>query len=251
MQFLSAPADWSRIDFISDLHLDAVRPRTFQAWAEYVRRTPAQALFILGDLFEAWIGDDVAQYPGFEANALSVLREAAAQRWIGFMPGNRDFLLSRDLLQSCGVHLLTDPTVLEAFNQRILLTHGDQLCLADVEYLRFRSQVRNPVWQSAFLGKSLEERLALAAAMRHASREHQRSPESWADVDPNAALNWLDNSNCDVLIHGHTHRPGSQELAPGIWRHVLTDWELDGPGPARAQVLSLQNEGISRLDLFS
>lgn len=93
------------------------------------------------------------------------------------------------------------------------------------------------------------QRRAIAAAMRNASREHQRMPENWADVDFTTAVQWLTNAHCTALVHGHTHRPGSEEMALGIWRHVLTDWEMDGLGPARAQVLSLQREGFIRLDL--
>lgn len=249
MQILKAPAHWDCIDFISDLHLDATRPHTFQAWADYLTRTPAQALFILGDLFEAWVGDDAASREGFEADAVHVLREAARQRWIGFMSGNRDFLLGASLLNACGVHLLGDPTVLQAHGQRILLTHGDQLCLDDVDYLRFRAQVRDPAWQAAFLARPLDERRALAQAMRDASREHQSDPSAWADVDRDAALAWLREADCNVLVHGHTHRPGNEELVPGFVRFVLTDWELDGLPPARAQVLRLSREGFVRLDL--
>ncbi|WP_307189677.1 UDP-2,3-diacylglucosamine diphosphatase [Azohydromonas lata] len=248
-QFLAAPAEWDRIDFISDLHLDSTRPRTFQVWADFVRQTPAQALFILGDLFEAWIGDDVAAQPGFAADALSILREAAQTRWLGFMAGNRDFLFGSNQSDFCGIHFLNDPTVISAFGQRIMLSHGDLLCLGDVEYLRFRSLVRNPEWQSDFLAKPLQQRCAIAAAMRDASRKHQRMPESWVDVDTQTALEWLTHVQCSALVHGHTHRPGSEEMAPGIWRYVLTDWELDGLGPLRAQVLSLQREGFVRLDL--
>ena len=248
-QFLAVPAEWNRIDFISDLHLDLTRPRTFQAWVNFVRQTPAQALFILGDLFEAWIGDDAAAQPGFEADALSVLREAAQTRWLGFMAGNRDFLFGLSQFEFCGIHFLNDPTIISAFGQRIMLSHGDLLCLDDVEYLKFRSQVRNPAWQYEFLSKPLVERRAIVAAMRNASREHQQMPENWADVDSQAALEWLTLAQCNALVHGHTHRPGSEEMAPGIWRHVLTDWELDGPGQARGHILSLRSDGFIRLDM--
>jgi UDP-2,3-diacylglucosamine hydrolase len=139
--------------------------------------------------------------------------------------------------------------VLQAHGRRVLLTHGDQLCLGDVEYLRFRSQVRLAAWQAAFLARPLEERHALAQAMRDASRQHQRDPVTWADVDPAAALAWLQTANCDVLLHGHTHRPGMEPLAPGFQRLVLTDWDLDSPGPVRAQVLRLTSEGFARLPL--
>lgn len=246
---VAAPAHWDCIDFISDLHLDATRPRTFQLWADYLATTPAQALFILGDLFEAWVGDDSAALPGFEMNAVRVLREAARQRWIGFMPGNRDFLLGSRLLNDSGVELLDDPTVLQAHGHCVLLSHGDQLCLDDTDYLRFRAQVRQPAWQADFLARSLPERLALARAMRHASREHQSNPADWADVDPASALAWLREAGCSMLVHGHTHRPGRHELAPGFQRLVLSDWEADGPGAVRAQALRLSRAGFAHVDL--
>ncbi|NML17387.1 UDP-2,3-diacylglucosamine diphosphatase [Azohydromonas sp. G-1-1-14] len=246
---LIALAHWDCIDFISDLHLDAARPRVFHAWANYLFNTPAHAVFILGDLFEAWIGNDTAQQEGFEAQGIRVLREAAQRCWIGFMPGNRDFLLGMDLLQSCGIQLLSDPTVLQAYGQQLLLTHGDLLCVDDANYQRFRSQVRDPIWQTAFLARPLLERRALAKAMRDASREHQNNPAAWADIDVHMAQSWLNAAGCKVLVHGHTHRPGSESWPSALERHVLSDWELDGPGPNRAQVLRLTGEGFLRLDL--
>ena len=121
---LSAPREWQRIDFISDLHLTADMPQTFEAWAAYLLATPADAVFILGDLFEVWVGDD-ARHAGFEARCAAVLAEAAARRTLAFMRGNRDFLVGAELLRDCGVHELEDPTVLLAFGQRLLLSHGD------------------------------------------------------------------------------------------------------------------------------
>lgn len=247
-QTLTAPPDWACVDFISDLHLDASRPSTLKAWTCFLNATPAQAVFILGDLFEAWVGDDATQQDGFERQAAQALQEAARQRWIGFMPGNRDFLVGSALLEDMGVHAVADPTVLEAFGQRVLLSHGDQLCLADADYQRFRLQVRDPRWQASFLARPLVERRALAQTMRDASRQHQGEAAEWADVDPSCAQAWLIHSNCSVLIHGHTHRPGSQALSSKLVRHVLTDWELDDASPGRAQVLRFTAEGFARLN---
>ncbi len=249
LRAISAPSRWTCIDFISDLHLDASRPHTFDAWKHFLAKTAGQAVFILGDLFEAWIGDDTCQQPGFEAEAINALHQAAQCRWIGFLPGNRDFLVGSEMLEDIGVHPVADPTVLEAHGQRLLLTHGDLLCLADVNYQRFRLQVRNPNWQRLFLAKPLFERHELARNMRDASRQHQNDMAAWADVDPRAALGWLSQAQCSVLVHGHTHRPGSQSLAPGYERHVLSDWELDSSGPARAEVLRLTQEGFARIKL--
>jgi UDP-2,3-diacylglucosamine hydrolase len=249
LQAISAPSSWKCIDFISDLHLDASRPHTFDAWKHFLANTAGQAVFILGDLFEAWIGDDACLQEGFEAETVRALHQAARCRWIGFLPGNRDFLVGSALLQRIGVHLIADPTVLEAHGQRILLTHGDLLCLEDVDYQRFRLQVRDPNWQRFFLARPLAERRELARNMRDASRQHQNKIAAWADVDPGAALSWLTQAQCSVLVHGHTHRPGTQSMAPGYERHVLTDWELDDPGPARAEILRLTHEGFARIKL--
>lgn len=249
LQTISAPSSWKCIDFISDLHLDASRPRTFGAWKHFLLETAGQAVFILGDLFEAWIGDDACRQEAFEAEAIDALHEAARCRWIGFMPGNRDFLVGSNLLENIGVHPVADPAVLEAHGQRTLLTHGDLLCLEDVSYQRFRLQVRDLHWQRLFLARPLDERRELARNMRDASRQHQNDMAAWADVDPEAALDWLTQAQCNVMVHGHTHRPGSQAIAPGYEKHVLTDWELDGSGLDRAEALRLTQEGFARIKL--
>lgn len=249
LQVIPAPSSWKCIDFISDLHLDASRPRTFDAWKHFLMEATGQAVFILGDLFEAWIGDDACRQEIFEADAINALHQAAKCRWIGFLPGNRDFLVGSAMLQHIGVHPVADPAVLEAHGQRILLTHGDLLCVEDVNYQRFRLQVRDPSWQRLFLARPLSERRELARNMRDASRQHQNDMAAWADVDPEAALRWLIQAQCNVMVHGHTHRPGSQSMAPGYERHVLTDWELDCSGAARAEVLRLTQEGFSRIKL--
>ncbi|HEV8314396.1 MAG TPA: UDP-2,3-diacylglucosamine diphosphatase, partial [Burkholderiaceae bacterium] len=167
-----APAHWRAIDLLSDLHLSEATPRTFDAWAAHLRHTPADAVFMLGDLFDAWVGDD-ARTSGFEYRCAEVLREAAGRRTLAFMVGNRDFLVGAELLGECGVMALADPTVLVAFGERWLLSHGDALCLEDTEYQRFRAQVRSPAWQAATLARPLAERRALAQQIRTASRERK------------------------------------------------------------------------------
>lgn len=248
---LVAPADWTAIDFISDLHLAEGTPRTFEAWAKHLRDTPASAVIILGDLFEVWIGDD-ARHEGFEQQVVEVLKEAAARRSVSFMAGNRDFLVGAELLKECGVTALPDPTVLRAFGERVLLTHGDALCLEDVEYQRFRAVVRTEQAREDFLARPLAERRALAAQIRAVSMQQQQRdgrPETWADLDTGATVQWMHEAGTPLLVHGHTHRPATQELAPGFTRHVLTDWELDeAPArAARAGVLRLSTRGLQRL----
>jgi UDP-2,3-diacylglucosamine hydrolase len=245
-----ADAAWRTIEFISDLHLADATPRTFEAWARYLATTDADALFILGDLFEVWIGDD-ARLPGsFAERAADVLREAAARRTVGFMVGNRDFLVGAAMLRDCGIVALPDPTLLDAWGQRVLLSHGDALCLGDTAYQQFRTQVRSVAWRDAFLSRPLSEREQIARAMRDASEGTKRSrpPADWADVDTAAAVAWLHASGSRTLVHGHTHRPGDEALGPGYARHVLSDWDCDA-APLRAQVLRLTRDGFARIDL--
>jgi UDP-2,3-diacylglucosamine hydrolase len=250
-----APAGWTRIDFISDLHLAADMPRTFAAWAAWLRATPADAVFILGDLFDAWVGDD-ARHEGFEAECSAVLAEAAQRLSLAFMVGNRDFLAGSAWADACGLTLLADPTLLVAFGQRVLLTHGDALCLADTEYQRFRAQVRNPAWQAMVLTLPLAERRRRAAQMRHASEQRHAvgglAGEA-ADIDFAAAAAWMRQAGAPVMIHGHTHRPATEAFGAGVTRHVLSDWDCDAPAPAapRAQVLRLTPGGVERLSALA
>jgi UDP-2,3-diacylglucosamine hydrolase len=244
----SAPPGWWAIDFISDLHLCEAMPRTFEAWAAYMRDTPADAVCILGDLFEFWPGSDAVQLE-FEARCLQVLRDATRRRPVAVMVGNRDFLLTPELLQSLGVMPLADPTLLHAWQQRWLLTHGDALCLGDMAYQQFRAWTRNPATQADFLARPLAERVSLGAGIRHASeagRIQAPPPGGWPDLDADAAVACLRTADAVHMLHGHTHRPGPSRLAPGFEREVLSDWNLDDAAP-RAEVLRLHREGITRL----
>ena len=244
---LHADAAWQTLDFISDLHLAEDTPHGLAAWAGYLSRTPADAVFILGDLFEAWVGDD-ARLEGFEARCAAVLTAAARQRHIAFMVGNRDFLLGAEMLQACGVMALADPIVLCAFGARVLLTHGDAWCVADTEYQRFRAQVRSPAWQAAVLAQPLAQRRVLARQMRAQSEQHHADPAGpWFDVDLPTAIACMQRAQAPTLIHGHTHRPGDEVLAPGLTRRVLSDWELDHATRPRAEVLRWQAGGFTRL----
>jgi len=243
----TAPPAWTSIDFISDLHLAQETPRTFSAWAEHMALTPADAVFILGDLFEAWVGDDSSS-SGFEQECAGVLARAARDRTLAFMVGNRDFLVGAAMLDECGVIALPDPTVLTAFGQRLLLSHGDALCLADIDYQNYRAEVRSDSWRERFLAMPLAQRRAIARQLRDASeaRKHQTPMHEWADVDAAEAIRWMQASHAPLLIHGHTHRPGTNALAPGFVRHVLSDWDVEQP-PGRAQVLRLSASGLSRV----
>lgn len=245
---LVAPPAWRAIDFISDLHMCAALPRTFDAFEAHLIHTGADAVFILGDLFDAWVGDDMAK-SGFERQCVQAMARAAKQRQLGFMVGNRDFLAGTELLRQSGAIGLPDPTVLTAWGQRVLLSHGDALCLADAPYQAFRREVRSPAWQSAFLARPLHDRLQIAVDIRQASQESQTRRQfdgaADADVDSAEALRWMHAAVTPQMVHGHTHRPGSHTLAPGFERHVLSDWDLDTG--QRAEVLRLTRDGFERL----
>ena len=246
---LSAAAAWRAIDFISDLHLAESQPRTFDAWRDYLARTRADAVFILGDLFEVWIGDDARRPGSFAAQAADVLSDAAGRRTVGFMAGNRDFLVGTGLLRDCGIVALADPTLLDAWGHRVLLTHGDALCLDDEPYQAFRSQVRSAAWRDTFLARPLAEREAIARGMRDASEaaKQARPMSDWVDVDAVAAVAWMHGAGSRDMVHGHTHRPASEVMAPGYTRHVLSDWDCEA-SPRRAEVLRLTRDGFSRID---
>ncbi len=235
------------VDFISDLHLADTLPATVAAWERYLACTRADALFMLGDVFEVWVGDDARARP-FEAHCVQAIAAAARRMPIWIQHGNRDFLLGEDFANAAGVRLLADPATVTAFDCTVLLTHGDELCVEDLPYQRFRLQVRNPAYQQQFLAQPLAARLAIAAQMRAASRASHGAPVTYADVDPALARDWLGRAGTDTMIHGHTHRPGT-EVRAGWTRHVLSDWDLDTPEPGRrrAEVLRWTAAGFERL----
>ena len=238
---LQAPQQWQRVDFISDLHLDAHEASTFDVWTRYMANTPANALFILGDLFEVWVGDD-NQDP-FALQCIATLKATAQRMPVYFICGNRDFLVGTRLLKTTGMQGLSDPTVLDLGTTgdseptRILLSHGDALCLDDRDYLAFRAQVRQPEWQRAFLAKPLTERQAYARDVRSKSEALKRSHTDYADVDTQAATSWLKATDAQLLLHGHTHRPAVHDLGNGLSRWVLSDWHANAQ-PPRLEVLS-------------
>ena len=245
---LAAPTGWRAIDFISDLHLCAALPRTVRGLGRATcARHAADAVFILGDLFEVWVGDDARALP-FERHCVDVMADAASRRTLAFMVGNRDFLLGAQMLRDCGAMALPDPTVLTAWGQRVLLTHGDALCLDDTDYQAFRREVRSSRWQADFLARPLAERLAIAAEIRRQSQSRQSfDGRVDADVDAGTAVAWMHAMGTAEMVHGHTHRPASHDLAPGFKRHVLSDWDLDETARPRAEVLRLTRDGFARL----
>jgi len=255
---IQAPPAWRTVDFISDLHLQASEPATFTAWRHYMQETPADAVFILGDLFEVWVGDDAirANFPAdfsagghalnFEEQCAQVLQQSAGRLALFFMHGNRDFLVGPRFMALCRTTLLADPTVLAFAGRRWLLSHGDALCLDDVDYMQFRRQVRSAAWQQQFLAKPLTERQAIARSLRQQSEARKQSALDHADVDTPAAFQWLEAANARTLIHGHTHKPAEHDLGQGFNRVVLSDWDA-AARPARAEVLRLSAVGWQRI----
>ncbi len=215
--------------FVSDLHLDPARPHTLGQFLELLAAPPdpVERLYILGDLFEAWIGDDaVPEHLAPLEAALARLADAGAR--IFFQHGNRDFLLGPDYARRLHTELLPEAAVIDLYGRPALLMHGDALCIDDDEYQRFRALVRDPAWQARVLALPVPERLALAAELRETSRAaNQTKTEDIMDVNPGEVRRVMEEHGVDLLIHGHTHRPGRHRipLARGVGeRIVLGDW---------------------------
>jgi UDP-2,3-diacylglucosamine hydrolase len=224
--------------FISDLHLDDSRPHVTDLFLRFLRRDArgAKALYILGDLFEAWVGDDDPAPIG--AAVAQGLRDVAdAGTRVYFMRGNRDFLLGADYATRAGMQVLPDPSVILLDGRPTLLLHGDLLCTADAGYMAFRAQTRDPAWQSGFLAQPLAARLAFAQQAREQSRNAQSAlreagtMETITDVAPSTVSEYFGRYGVDLMIHGHTHRPAIHALDVGgraCRRVVLGDWYEQG-----------------------
>lgn len=241
--------------FISDLHLTPAMPRTLAAFERALERAAMQAhaLFILGDFFEFWIGDDETGTP-FAADVAAALRTLATGGVaVYLMHGNRDFLLGERFAAAAGATLLPDPTVIRCAGRRVLLSHGDMLCTDDARYMRFRRLTRNRWVQRAFLALPLAARLSVARRLRadsEAGRARPQQPRNYGDVAPQAVAGLMRASGTDLLVHGHTHRPARHLESTGE-RWVLTDWDLDGAhgGPPRAAALQLDDSGFHTVPL--
>ena len=224
--------------FISDLHLCAEQPRTSQNFLRFLRETApgAEALFILGDLFESWAGDDdLADLHHAEiAQALAQLASSGTSVYL--LHGNRDFLIGPVFASATGIQLLEDPTLINLYDTPTLLSHGDTLCSDDVEYLAFRAKVRNPAWASAFLAQPLAQRKSQIEQLRSQSAlEKQHKSAAIMDVNPDSVAATLRTHGYPRLIHGHTHRPAKHLHAldgKTCERWVLPAWD-DGGGYLR------------------
>ena len=233
-----------RVLFLADLHLDSARPGMLRRFESFCRRAARRGdpVYILGDLFEAWIGDDDDDPLARSVTAmLAALTDAGTPTW--FMAGNRDFLVGERFLAATGAGWLEDPTLVDLFGARTLLCHGDTLCTDDHAYQRFRAEVRTAAWQSAFLDRPLAERRRVAADLRANSREAMASKDGGSmDVNAEAVEAAVRAAGADRLIHGHTHRPGRHEhVVDGrpVERWVLADW-YEAPG-----VLVADPDGLS------
>jgi UDP-2,3-diacylglucosamine hydrolase len=219
--------------FISDLHLDAAEPAAGAQFMEFLstRAVAAEALYILGDLFEAWVGDDDDEaYRSRICTALAAFTASGVPCYV--MHGNRDFLFHSRFESRTGARLISDPIVIDLYGEPVLLTHGDILCTADVSYQRLRSVVRNPRWQRRFMRLPLFLRRGLADQARRGSQRHtQRVAYDIMDVDAPAVAAAMRACGVDTLIHGHTHRPAVHEFelqGRAARRIVLGSWHQNG-----------------------
>ena len=221
--------------FVSDLHLDPERPAITDLFGRFLdgEARDADALYILGDLFEAWVGDDDPSEAGtFVAARLKALTDAGVPTY--FIRGNRDFLLGDEYAKRAGMTILPDPAVILLQGEPTLILHGDLLCSDDTAYQQFRTQTRDPRWQAQFLAQPLAARLAFAAQARAASKarygELQASgqSETITDVSPATVREWFARYGIRRMVHGHTHRPAIHDEGDGATRIVLGDWYQQG-----------------------
>lgn len=219
--------------FISDLHLEAERPDIAKQFLAFLgtEASEADALYILGDLFEAWVGDDDPNNHYFVIKrALRKLTDSGVA--VYFMHGNRDFLIGRDFANETGVKILQDPHRENFYGQKVLLSHGDALCTDDVQYQKIRTMTRDPVWQAKMRAKPLTERLRIATEARRQSLEQTMNLSmKIMDVNEDEVRKAIIKHNVDVLLHGHTHRPAVHAIDLGgrkAKRIVLGDWYQQG-----------------------
>ncbi len=218
--------------FVSDLHIDAGKPHVLEGLKRLVEceAPTADALYILGDLAEVWIGDDD------DSETAESLREALSRAArlcpLRIMHGNRDFLFGQRFAREVGGELIDDPHVAQIDGQRVLLTHGDALCTADTAYQLARRLFRSEAWQRDILGRSLQERRGIAREMRRQSKAaNANKAENIMDVTPEEVVALMRRMGCATLIHGHTHRPGVHDVPLGDTvgtRYVLGDWDRCG-----------------------
>ena len=219
--------------FISDLHLEADRPEIADQFLRFLETEAlhADALYILGDLFESWVGDDDPnEHYAWIKQAIRKLTRKDIP--VFFMHGNRDFMIGEQFANETGVTILPDPHIAEIHGDKVLLSHGDAYCTDDVEYQGIRKMTRDPAWQAMMRSKSLEERLAFAAQARAASQARGETiSENITDVNKDAISKALSDAGVEMMLHGHTHRPAIHEITVNghaARRIVLGDWYEHG-----------------------
>ncbi|NYE60742.1 UDP-2,3-diacylglucosamine hydrolase [Duganella sp. 1224] len=238
--------------FISDLHLQPAHPATSAAFFGFLERHArhAQQLYLLGDLFEYWAGDDDLADP-FHAQVVAALRAVSdagvALYWVA---GNRDFLVGARFAEVAGLTLLPETWVADIAGQRVVVLHGDAQCTQDTKYMAFRAMVRQPAWQQQFTAMPLAQRKAIVEGLRADSRKEQRGKSyEVMDVTPEAIAEVFAQTGASVMIHGHTHRPALHRVGDQL-RYVLPDWEPEAMPPRGGWIAIDQHGIITRHDLY-
>ena len=243
----------------SDIHLGQNTPATSEAFRDFLKlaASEASALLLPGDIFDAWIGDDVAVLaPPWLAQDLMAIKAVAAKIpvWVG--RGNRDFLIGEALTAGLGARLLPEQALVSVGNHTMLLSHGDEYCTDDVAYQQFRAMVRNPAWQAGFLAHSIPERLTMAAQARGESMAaNQVKSSEIMDVNTDAVAAAILSAGVSLVVHGHTHRPGRTVMSvegKRCERWVLPDWDcdhVDQGKPPRGGWMVIDEDGLTLFDL--
>ena len=234
--------------FISDLHLERIEsPITniFTAFLDDLNQN--DSLYILGDLFESWIGDDnVSELSQYISDRLLMLSERDIS--VAIMHGNRDFLIGEDFCKASSIELINDPRIIEIDTKKVMLTHGDELCTDDKEYQAFRSVVRNPLWQKDFLNFPISKREKIAGEAKDASKDSKENKAmEIMDVNTDAVLKAFNDQNIEIMIHGHTHRPNIHKVSnegKNLTRYVLGDWSKNS-----AIILKWNEAKVELMDL--
>ena len=234
--------------FISDLHLERIEsPITniFTAFLDDLNQN--DSLYILGDLFESWIGDDnVSELSQYISDRLLMLSDRDIS--VAIMHGNRDFLIGEDFCKASSIKLINDPRIIEIDTKKVMLTHGDELCTDDSEYQAFRSVVRNPLWQKDFLNFPISKREKIAGEAKDASKDSKENKAmEIMDVNTDAVLKAFNDHDIEIMIHGHTHRPNIHKVSndgKNLTRYVLGDWSKNS-----AIILKWNEAEVELMDL--
>ncbi len=221
------------IAFISDLHLSAARPSSISLFCDFMEDSATQLseLYILGDLFDYWIGDDGTKALGFSRVEQSLKQTSDSGTNIFFIAGNRDFLIGKAFSERTGVEILQDKTVLELYGQRVMIAHGDQFCIDDIAYMKARAHFLNPQWQQSVLKTPIEDRIKEAMKLRSESEQIKTGQsEEIMDVNQQEIVRVFKEYDLDLMIHGHTHRPYVHQLEVDgklCRRYVLGEWKQE------------------------